>query len=242
MVELAQIAVAALIAGALDTIVGFGGGLLLLPILVSTFGSTDAVILSAVVPLGWNIGRLVLLRSSINWQTTWLFGLGILPGAFLGGFFLADVNPDHLRIAIGALLIALGFYHVLRLYVDIPFPQMKKEIVFPLIGLIAGVISGLLGAGNGPLQSWTMSAAGVEPKVSVAVNGVLGLMTGGIRLVAYSITGMLGAFPWLAALVGFVAAVFGSLAGVRLSRRTSDSTLKLLIGLVIIIGGIKMFF
>ncbi len=239
MIELVQIAVAALIAGALDTIVGFGGGLLLLPVLVSAFGSTDAVILSAFVPLGWNIGRLPLLRRSIDLRTTGLFAAGIVPGAFLGGFFLGDVNPDHLGPLV---LVALGFYHVLRLYVEIPFPAVKEWIVFPVIGLIAGGISGLLGAGNGPLQSWSMSAAGIAPKVSVAVNGALGLLTGGVRLAAYGITGMLHNFPWLAGGIGFVFAILGSLAGIRLSRRTSDSTLKLLIGLVIIIGGIRMFF
>lgn len=242
MIELVQIAVAALIAGALDTIVGFGGGLLLLPVLVSAFGSTDAVILSAVVPLGWNLGRLPLLRSSIDLRATGLFALGILPGAFLGAYFLGSINPDHLRVAIGVLLVALGLFHVVRLYVDIPFPKVKRWLVFPLIGLLAGGISGLLGAGNGPLQSWSMAAAGIVPKVSVAVNGLLGLMTGGIRLVAYGITGLLNVFPWLAAGIGFSAAVLGAFAGIRLSRRTTDSTLKLLIGLVIIIGGIRMFF
>lgn len=242
MIELVQIAVAALIAGALDTIVGFGGGLLLLPVLVATVGSTDAVILSAVIPLGWNVGRLPLLRSSIDLRSTGMFALGILPGAFVGSLFLDNVNPDHLRTAIGILLVVLGGFHVVRLYVEIPFPHLRKQILYPLIGLIAGAIAGLLGAGNGPLQSWTMSAVGEVPRVAVAVNGVLGLATGGIRLVAYWINGLLIDFPWFAAGLGFAAALLGSLAGVRLSRRTSDSTLKLLIGLVIVIGGIRMFF
>ncbi len=40
-----EIALAAMIAATLDTVIGFGGGLLLLPVLVMVVGSKDAVLL-----------------------------------------------------------------------------------------------------------------------------------------------------------------------------------------------------
>ena len=45
-----QIALAGLIAGTLDTVAGFGGSLLLLPVLVLIGGSKDAVLLAAIIP------------------------------------------------------------------------------------------------------------------------------------------------------------------------------------------------
>ena len=138
MNELILIIIAALIAGMLDTIVGFGGGLLLLPILVAMHGSTEAVLLSAVIPLGWTIGRLPLLRPYIKLRAIGLFTLGIVPGAFIGGMLLNDINPDALEFWIGILLIVLGLYHVIRLYVEIPLPELSERWSFPLVGALAG--------------------------------------------------------------------------------------------------------
>ena len=240
MTELLQILLASGIAGLLDTVVGFGGGLLLLPILVGLMGSSEAVVLTALIPLGWNTTRLPILRSFIDMRAVMLFSLGIVPGAFLGGLFLDQINAEQLRLGIGSLLIFLGLFHILRLYVEMPLPQLPDRWTFPLIGFIGGALTAILGAGNGPLQSWTMSAAGIVPQSIVAVNGVLGVLSGIVRLIAYAIDGMLANFPWLLAGAGLAGAIAGSLAGINLSRRASDSTLKLIIGIVIVVAGIRL--
>ncbi len=238
--DLLQILLAALLAGILDTVVGFGGGLLLLPVLVMIVGGTDAVVLSALVPIGWNAVRLPLLRQLIDWRAIGLFMIGILPGTFLGAWGLDLVDPVALRVWIGFFLLFLGAYHILRLYVEVPYPKIREAIAFPIVGLLAGGLTALLGAGNGPLQSWTMAAAGAIPRAIVAANGFLGIATGTIRMVAYGGEGLLDNVPWVAGLVGLAAAVIGAVIGIRLSRRAADSTLRLLVGIAIILAGLKL--
>src|SRR2546421_12984934 len=114
------IALASLIAGTLDTVAGFGGALLLVPVLVLKIGSKDAVLLSALIPLGWNLTRLVMLRQFANWRTAGLFSLGIVPGAIIGAKLFDQIDPRLLSLAIGVPLILFGGYYVLRLYVDLP--------------------------------------------------------------------------------------------------------------------------
>ncbi|MCB0710912.1 MAG: sulfite exporter TauE/SafE family protein [Ignavibacteriae bacterium] len=240
MVDILQIVLAAFIAGLLDTVVGFGGGLLLLPILVGLVGTADAVVLTALIPFGWNIPRIPFLRPFLDLRAIMLFALGIVPGAFLGGLFLNKIDVDQLRFAIGLLLIALGLLHILRLYVELPVRNLSERWSFPVVGFLAGALTAILGAGNGPLQSWTMSATGLVPQTIVAVNGVLGVLSGGVRLIAYGLEGMLQNFPWVMAGAGFVSAVIGAIAGIRISRRASDSTLKLIIGIVIVIAGVRL--
>lgn len=240
MVEIIQITLASFIAGLLDTVVGFGGGLLLLPVLVALVGSSQAVVLTALIPMGWNIARLPILRSFLDLRALKLFAFGIVPGAFLGGLFLDQIDPDRLRFGIGLLLVFLGVVHVVRLYVELPIRTFSDRWAFPLVGFLAGALTAVLGAGNGPLQSWTMSAGGLVPQSIVAVNGALGVLSGGVRLVAYGMGGMLDDFSWITAGAGLAGAVAGAYVGIRLSRRTSDSTLKLLIGLVIVLAGIRL--
>lgn len=240
MNDLTIILTAAVIAGLLDTVVGFGGNLLLLPILVSVTGSTEAVILSAIIPLGWNVGRLPMLRPYLKLKVIGLFTLGMVPGGVIGGLLLESIDAGVLQTAIGILLIGLGLYHIVRLYVDLPIPRMPDKWVFPLVGLFVGVLSGLLGAGNGPFQSWSMSAAGMMPREIIAVNGALGGLLCVVKIGAYGIAGLLGKLNWTLALAGTGAGLLGAIIGVRVARKAPDSTLKLLIGAVIIIAGIRM--
>jgi uncharacterized membrane protein YfcA len=237
-----QIALAALIAGALDTVAGFGGGLLLIPILVLVVGSRDAVLLAAVIPLGWNIPRMIAMREWINWRATWLFGLGIFPGAILGGYFLNAIDPNILRMAIGAVLVLFGAYYVLRLYVDLPPPRGLKPAMFPVAGFVTGVIGSLLGAGHGPLQTGALIAASMPPREIAATNGAVGLLTAVSRIIGYGVTGELHQGLLLWGLVGVAGAWGGCLIGLDLARRSKDSTLELVIGIVLVIAGIRMLF
>lgn len=238
--DLVQVILASFIAGLLDTVVGFGGGLLLLPILAIIFTEYDAVILSALIPLGWNSVRIVMLRRIIELRSLGYFLVGIMPGLVIGTLLLERIDAGALRVGIGILLIVLGLYHTVRLYVELPFPKLSERILFPIVGLVGGIVSALFGAGNGPLQSWSMAATGVMPAVASAVNGVLGMVTGGVRLLLYWWKGILIDVPWIAGLLGVAAAAAGGIVGVRMSRRNIDSTIRLVIGLAIVAAGVRM--
>ncbi len=235
-----EIVLASFIAGALDTVVGFGGGLLLLPVLVMTVGSKDAVLLAALIPLGWNLSRLVLLRRQVSWRATGLFTLGILPGAMLGAAYLSSIDPGALEVGIGGMLALFGLYYILRLYMAIPFPSGLKDWVFPIVGLVSGAIGSAVGAGNGPIQVGALAAASMPVREIAATGGALGGVTSIARVAAYGAEGLLYPELWIPAAVGIAGAVGGCLLGIRLSRRAKDSTLELLVGVVILLAGIKM--
>ena len=241
MLDLFEIFLAALIAGVLDTVAGFGGGLLLLPILVLVVGSKDAVLLSALIPLGWNAVRIWMLREWITWRIVGLFSLGIVPGAILGGQFLSEIDAELLRRAIGIVLIFFGGYYVARLYFDIPAPisRMKQWGYVPL-GLLTGAIGAVLGAGHGPLQTWGLSAGGLSPREIIASNGAIGGITALARVGGYGAAGLLHDGLWVPALVGIVAGAGGAIYGVRLSLRARDTTLELVIGGALLLAGVRM--
>ena len=238
----AEIAIAALIAGTIDTVVGFGGGLLLLPILVLVVGTLDAVLLSALIPLGWNIPRIVLLRNWIDWEKTLWFAVGIVPGALFGGQMLGHLDAAAVRIGIGCVMVLFGAYYILRLYVDLPGEHLPGQWILPIVGLVTGGVSAWLGAGNGPLQTWALDASGLSAHQAAATNGALGGITAAARCLAYGLAGELHAGLIPTAAVGILGAVAGALIGIRYTRSAKDSTLELVVGLAIVLAGIRMFF
>lgn len=240
--QYAEIALAAFIAGTIDTVVGFGGGLLLLPILVLVVGTFDAVMLTALIPLGWNIPRIVLLRDWIDWEKTLWFAAGILPGALLGGQLLGQIDHSAVRIGIGCVMILFGGYYILRLYVDLPGERIPGLWVLAVVGLLTGGVSAWLGAGNGPLQTWALDASGLNAHQAAATNGALGGITAAARCLAYGLAGELHAGLIPTAAAGIAGAVAGALIGVRYAHRAKDSTLELVVGLAIVLAGVRMFF
>lgn len=235
-----EIILASVIAGVLDTVAGFGGVLLLLPILVLVVGSRDAILLSALIPLGWNIVRMWMLRDWIDWTIVGLFALGIVPGALIAGQYLDLIDPEILRHAIGVLLILFGLYYVARLYLDLPNPRRIKPWAYPIVGLVSGAIGAILGAGNGPLQSWGLSAGGLAPREIISNNGAIGGITALARLGGYAMAGSLHSGLWLPAALGFLAGAGGAIYGIRLSLRARDTTLELVIGAALLLAGVRM--
>ncbi|MBC8145956.1 MAG: sulfite exporter TauE/SafE family protein [bacterium] len=235
-----EIALAALIAGTLDTVAGFGGGLLLLPILVLTAGSRDAVLLSAIIPLGWNIVRIIMLRTWIRPRAVALFALGIVPGAIAGAFLFVDIDPDLLRRAIGIILVVFGAYYIVRLYFDLPAAPKISEWWFPFIGLASGIVGSVLGAGHGPMQSAGLTSAAFAARDVAATNGALGGLTAVARLAGYAAAGSLHESLWIPGLIGVVAGAIGAVIGIRISRKSKDTTLELVIGGAMVLAGIRM--
>ncbi len=237
-----EIALASLIAGTLTTVAGFGGGLLLLPVLVLATGSKEAVLLSAIIPLGWNFTRIPLLWKWVEWHTIFLLALGLIPGTVLGAHFLEAIDQNVLRTIIGYVLVVLGLYHTLQIYFEVPEITRIPKWGYPIAGVIAGAIAALIGAGNGPIQTWVLHAASVSPRGVIATNGILGAGSSIVRLISYWLEGLLVNMPWMLLGAGVVGAAIGAYMGFRISLRTRDSTIKLLVGLVIIAAGVRLLF
>jgi uncharacterized protein len=103
----------ACVVGVLGGMFGLGGGVILVPLLVLVFSfdqhRAQGTTLVALVP---PTGLLGLLNYAHAHEVDWIFGLLLMPGVFLGGFFgswLAQkLTPDRMRRAFAVLLFTLG--------------------------------------------------------------------------------------------------------------------------------------
>ena len=79
----------ALIASVVASVTGFGGGVIMLPVLVWMFGVRDAIPVLTIVQVMSNLGRVWFNRKELSWTVVGWFSLGAVPAAIIGGVVFA---------------------------------------------------------------------------------------------------------------------------------------------------------
>jgi uncharacterized protein len=177
-----------------------------------------------------------------QWRLFWPFALGSIPLAYLGGRI---VLPTRLHaMFVGAVLI----YSAWRLISDSSPPTAPPAGSGPppplwacmLIGAAIGFLSGLTGVGGGVflspivvLAGWASVRSAAAPTAAfILVNSCAGLL------------GLLARQPTLPdALPAWIVAVLaGGLVGTWLgTRKLNLPALRRLLGVVLLVAGVKMF-
>ncbi len=114
----------------------------------------------------------------------------------------------------------------------------KKRWYFIFLGLVAGILNGLFGAGGGVAVVPMLEKAGIEPKkahaTSISIILPLSILSG----IFYLISGHISfetALPYLP--LGIV----GALMGGWLLQKISNDLLRRIFGIIIIISAVRIF-
>src|SRR5215469_6945103 len=153
-----------LIVGILVGLTGLGGGMVLLPLLISVLGvppvvavGSDAVI-NCITKIA--AGALHWRQGNVRWGLVCNLAYGSIPGAILGVLVLTEVRRacgsgvnDFLRVAIGVLLVVIPSGYLLgqhfRADTSNPSRKIKNEFGVTIIGFIAGFLVGVTSIGAG---------------------------------------------------------------------------------------------
>src|SRR5690242_8768675 len=104
--------------GAYGTLIGAGGGFIIVPVLLIFLGWThqEAVGTSLmVVTANAASGSFAYWRQRrIDLQTGWQFALATLPGAVLGSFVVDLLNGRIFNVIFGVLLVSVSLYLMVR--------------------------------------------------------------------------------------------------------------------------------
>ena len=130
-----------------QSIFGFGGGLLAIPLLSLAIPVRDAVLVVLVFQLMMGL-LIVKTRKDTPWNSIRPLGLGLFTGTVLGISSLAIAPENFLR----ALLLAFILVYLLRvrIFADVRFPGIEKRRWTAFTGLVGGYVQGVLGTG-GPI-------------------------------------------------------------------------------------------
>jgi len=116
--------IAATVSGA----AGFGGALLLLPVLTGIVGIKAAVPILTIGQIFGNASRIWFGRKELKWKPILLFLLTAIPLTIVGSYLFTDIDSKKIKIGIGGFLIMLVFYRRIK----------SKKNVFGEKGMLIG--------------------------------------------------------------------------------------------------------
>ena len=185
-----------LVAGLLSGSVGFGGGMILLPVITYFYGVEVAVPVSTIAQLLSNLSRVGMGFRQINWKAVGQFLILAVPFAALGAFGFAKVPKAPMTVVLCVFLI---LFAVMKLMGKMKLPHKPATMIIG--GGTTGLINGLLGI-SGPLSSAVFltlelapvsyiaseaTAAAVMHIIKAIVYGKMSFMSGSIFLNGFMI-------------------------------------------------------
>jgi len=259
---------ASVLAGGFGSLVGIGGGLIIVPVLSVALGQDVKVAIAASL-----VGVIATsLSASPRYIRSGLadrrLGLYLLMaaslGGILGGLTASALDGRVLSLLFGLLLVAVAFQmsrDIRRRAPTTPVPAgeaggFASSYVEPTTGqlveyratrlgvgaaasFVAGNVSGLLGVGGGVINVPTMNVLMRVPiRVATTTSTYMLAATAAASSVVYLLSGQLD--PLVAAPVA-LGVIVGARAGARLSMRVPQDVLRLLFVVVALVFAAGMF-
>lgn len=211
--DAALLFIGAFVAAAVSGASGFGGALLLLPLLVSTVGTVHAVPLLTIAQLVGNVSRAGFGFAQIRWKPVGLFLAGAIPFSIAGALSFVQLPHDWITRAIGAAIL---------LFVVLQYAGAVKLAGHPALlvagGGVTGFLSGLVGSA-GPLGAAIFLSLGLPPVVYIASEATTALAMHGAKTLVYQRYITLDRDFWLLAVLMGIAMVLGTWSARRVLER-----------------------
>jgi uncharacterized membrane protein YfcA len=238
------IALISFIAAFVFSLGGIGAAIIIIPILVS-FG----IPINVAKPVGLFNNIISLTGASIsnlkNKRLDFKIGIPIIVFSFLSAIAGARISQyiptDIILILYIGFLIFSGLMFLLFKKKEINDDQYKIQYIpLSLIGIIAGLLSGLLGIGGGSAISPMMLMLGYPPKKTAAITAFVVPFS---SLSAFVVYWSMGEINWKLLFIVTVAGTIGAHLGTRfMHNRLNPSQVKKILALILLGMAAKLIF
>lgn len=221
--------VTSLVSGATASVVGFGIGSLLTPLMVMRMSVPLAVAAVAVPHALATLLRAYRLRRMINWPIMRTFGSLSALGGLTGAILFTRFSSRALTLTLGALLLATA----IAALSDWTSRWRPRGVASGALGFASGLFGGLAG-NQGGLRAAALLTYSLAPAAFVATSTAVGVVVDSARLPVY----LLRAGPELLALwapisVASAGVLVGTLLGERILLGLSPARFRKILGVLI---------
>ena len=228
---------AAILAGGIAAISGFGIGSLLTPLLAIGFGTKTAVLLVSLPHATATSLRFWILRRAVDRRVLLTFGAASAVGG-LAGALLHDVFGSRLlEVILGALLIFAGVSGLSGLSGRF---RIRNGTLAVLAGLLSATFGGLVG-NQGGIRSASLLHFGLSREAMLATATGIGLVVDLARIPVYLASG--GAeivAHWEFVVVAAAGAVIGTLIGTPMVRRVPEIAFRRVVFSLVAVLGVAL--
>lgn len=258
-----------LVAAILGSIMGLGGGIIIVPALMIL--SDYTTIISGITPqiavgtsllimifTGLSSTLAYLKQKTVDVKSALIFFIGSGPGAIFGVWLNKDIEVDVFLIAFGAFIIFISFILLIRNHIK-PLKRNTKGITRhyvngagetvkygynPVIAIsisfFVGMFSGLFGIGGGSLMVPAMIVLFAFPAhLAVATSMFMILLSAIVSSISHI---SLGNIDWYYAMALIPGAWFGGQIGAAINRRMSSEAVVILLRIFLVIIGIRLIY
>lgn len=227
---LAAVLIVAVVSGATASLVGFGIGSLLTPLIALRYGMPTAVAFVAVPHAAATALRCWRLRAAIDRSVLVRFGILSAVGGLGGALAYAQVGSSTLTSVLGGLLLLTAIAQLTRLAAR----WRPQGALVGALGLASGFFGGIAG-NQGGLRAAALSAFNLTPMAFVATSTATGLLVDAARAPVYLWRAGASLLElWIPLVIATAGVLAGTIAGERvlpgLSRETYARVLAAAIG------------
>lgn len=222
-----------IIAGFIQSVTGFGSGIVMMLFFPSFFPLSIAPSVSEVVGLPLSIGITHHYKKAINYRLLLIPTIFFLAGTTLAIYFVTNTDLSYLKLLFGIFLFCLGIYNILfqsRIHI-------KGSLFSSFICAFgSGVFGGLFGIG-GPLMVIYYLATTHTKEEYLGTLNALFIFTGIYRILLRYLNGLIPISIFLPIGIGIAGILIGEVVGNRfVDRVNGDQLKKLIYGFLCIAG------
>lgn len=214
---------------------GFGGALLMVPLLGLIWDIRLVIVTVAVVQTVTSVMLVVMSRHSVDRRTLVPVLVWSVVGLAGGSLLLASLPVTWITRILGVVTILIGAVSLLRPVVATARGR-SRGIVTSAVGLIAGVLHGLIGTSGPvivPYLQRVLPAPAQLRSTLLAYFLVLELL----RLAGYLQLGIASTDALRRGAILVPIAIVGSFVGSRLQMQVSDEVFRVTVSVVLIVSG-----
>jgi len=228
---------ATFLGGFTSGLTGFAAGLVVSGVWLQILTPLQTAVLIAaygVVNQSYGIWK---VRHALKWRRILPFVIGGAVGVPLGAYLVTYLNPAHLRIGVGVLLIAYSAYNLARPTFT---PIKSNPAADGGIGFLNGLLGGLTGLGGVISTIWVQLGGGPKDAQRAVFQPVL-FITMTMTTLTFAAAGHLFNVDILKLfLMGLPALLLGLWLGVKLYGRLDDAAFRKAILVLLLISGLSL--
>jgi len=224
-----------LLAGAISGVIGTGSSIMLLPVLVYTFGPKQAVPIMAVAAVMANLSRVMAWWKLVDWRAFAAYSITGVPAAAIGARTLLALPSHLIEICLGIFFIVMipaRRWLVARNYT---IKLWQLSIIGALIGFLTGLV-----LSTGPLSVPAFTAYGLVKGAFLSTEAASSLMLYVTKVITFREFGAMPLDIFIKGLLVGASLMAGTFIGKAVVLKLSNQAFQHLLDALLFCSGVSL--